>query len=288
VTWTNLNHRIEALLGSTVLETRVAGSGYTRAGAARITLANGRSCFVKHASDERTAASLRVEADVLGTLTGRFAPRLLAWEDGYEPLLIVEDLSSAVWPPPYPRDTTPLFEALDGLRSVSPPASLPLIAGDEGSVPFWEHVSADPAPLLGLGVCRDAWLEQSLPTLIAAERAFQVAGDALCHFDVYAANLCFTSGRGVLLVDWGGAVIGNPDVDVAFGAISIISEGGALPARHDPPAAAIAWVAGHFAVEAPRPLPAWAKAGANLRDDQIRDLRAALELAARTLDLAVP
>jgi hypothetical protein len=288
VTSTNLSQRIEALLGSAVVAMTATGSGYTRAGASRISIADGRSAFVKHASDEPTAASLRAEATVISELAGRFAPHLLAWEDGPEPLLIVEDLSSALWPPPYPRDTKPLFEALHGLQGVSPPASLPRLAPDEDRVSSWERVGVDPAPLLGLGLCRDTWLERWLPALVAAEREFQIAGDALCHFDVYAANLCFTSDRGVLFVDWGGASIGNPDVDVAFAAISILSERGALPAKFDLPEAAIAWVAGHFALEAPEPLPAWAKDGATLRIDQVRDLRAALELAARTLGLDAP
>lgn len=88
-------------------------------------LENGGSAFVKAGLDEISARNLRAEAVVFEAVSGRFLPQLLAWEDGNVPLLILEDLSAALWPPPFPADTQPLFDALDEIATVDPPPALP-------------------------------------------------------------------------------------------------------------------------------------------------------------------
>jgi hypothetical protein len=59
-----------------------------------------------------------------------------------------------------------------------------------------------------------------------------------------------------------------------------------VPAVEFPGEAAFAAaLAGHFALEAPAPLPAWAAPGSTLREDMTGDLAHALRWAAELLEL---
>jgi len=106
---------------------------------------------------------------------------------------------------------------------------------------------------------------------------------------VYSGNVCFRDGRAIL-TDWATAARGNPDLDVAFAIVSVLAEGGRLPARQHlaDEGAWAARLAGHNAVEAGSPLPSWAEQNSTLREDQRTDLLAALPWAARALGLAEP
>lgn len=255
-----------------------------------MTLDDGRQVFVKTAAGD-AAGALRHEARVLTWLEHQgqsdLGPRLLDFTDGERATLVVEDLSAAHWPPPYPADTDPLFAALDELAKVDAPADLDALetwgAGDGSK---WAGVAADPASFLRLGVCSAAWLERNVGALIEAERRVDLRGDALVHNDVYSGNVCFIGDRAIL-VDWATTVRGNPALDVAFAIVSVLAEGGRLPSRRllldEGPWAAR--LAGHNAVEASAPLPDWADPTSTLREDQLTDLRVALLWAVRLLGL---
>jgi hypothetical protein len=150
-------------------------------------------------------------------------------------------------------------------------------------------VAADPALFLGLEVCSESWLRRNMSALIKAEGRVDMRGTKLVHNDVYSGNVCFRDGRAVL-TDWATAARGNPDLDVAFAIVSVLAEGGRLPVRQlladEGPWAAR--LAGHNAVEASSPLPAWAEPNSTLREDQLNDLRAALPWAARVNGLEEP
>jgi len=197
-------------------------------------------------------------------------------------VLAVEFVENACWPPPYPADVTPLFDALESVAAAEPPPKLPA-QGPRFS--RWERVAADPAPLLGLGLCSRAWLESSLDPLIAAEAGAVFEGDELVHNDVYSGNVCFVD-RGAMLVDWGAAVRGSRWIDMAFAVLDVRVEGGTPPIVHFPyegPFAAA--LSGHFAVEAPAPLPDWAAPESTLREDMAGDLAHALRWATELLEL---
>jgi len=279
------SERLAKLVGAGVAGRAAVASGYTRADSGLVRLVDGREVFVKSAADARSAAELRAEAAVLAALAGRHAPRLLAFDDGDPPLLVSEAVSGS-WPPPYPPDTSPIFAALDAVHLAEPPEALRRVAAAGGEA-AWARVEQDPAPVVALGACSEAWLGRALPGLLRAEASFSGAGTALCHLDVYAANVCFSSGRAVL-VDWGSAAVANPDLDLAQAAVSVVSEGGALPPGLAVPAGALAATAGELALLAAAPPPDWARDGSTLRADQLRDLRAALALAAGALDLGDP
>jgi aminoglycoside phosphotransferase (APT) family kinase protein len=120
-----------------------------------------------------------------------------------------------------------------------------------------------------------------------AESRADLRGKSVVHNDLWAGNVCFADGQ-AKLVDWATAARGNPDLDMAFAILSVIAEGGRLPDRHllNDEGAWAARMAGHNAVEATLPLPAWAAADSTLRTDQLRDLRVALAWAARVLGMA--
>jgi len=80
----------------------VTTGGYTPARRWVVTLESGRTAFVKVATDELTASWLRDEHLVYSMLRGApFMPEYVGfYDDGAHPVLALEDLSAAEWPPP--------------------------------------------------------------------------------------------------------------------------------------------------------------------------------------------
>ncbi len=260
--------------------------GHTRAGKARAILPDGSGVFVKWAAGDANEALLD-EVRVLSVVRGSFLPTVAGWSA--DPAVVVmEDLSSGTWPPPYPEDLEPLWAALALKADVTPPDGLPHLEDWPGSRHRWARVAEDPGPLLGLGVVTDAWLHAHLPDLIAAEESVPLAGTQLVHNDVFSGNMTFMGDRAVL-VDWATAAVGNALLDTAMAALSLRSEGGPRVRLGFPDEAGFAaMLAGHNALEASAPLPDWARPDSTLRIDQLGDLRHALAWAAVCLDLPPP
>lgn len=281
------------VLGRRVVAAERSVGGYTAGWRGVVKLADGQRAFVKSAAGTN-AGSIRREARVLSWMDqnghSALGPRILDFVDGEPAMLVLDDLSSATWPPPYPADTTPLFSTLEQLRRVEAPADLDALeTWAEGSGSRWERIADDPTDFLGLGACSAAWLTSHVDALIEAERRVDLRGRSLVHNDVYSGNVCFVDDRAVL-IDWATAARGNPDLDVAFAIVSVLAEGGQIPAR---PLLAdegswAALLAGHNALEASSPLPAWAEPKSTLRQDQLGDLRVALSWAASVLQLPTP
>lgn len=197
------------------------GGGYTRAGKWLATFPDGSRVFVKAAEDELALRMASVELIVHESVSGPFLPRLIdAWEGDGRTALVLEDLSSAYWPPPYPEDVGPVFHALGNVARATPPPGLRRL-DDRAETP-WDAVRK-------LGVCSSEWLNRAIEPLREAERAFSVAGEELVHYDVWSDNLCFAD-RGVVLVDWAAARVGNRWIDVGYAVLSILAEGGTPPA----------------------------------------------------------
>jgi hypothetical protein len=255
-----------------------------------VTLDDGSTAFVKVAVDELTASWLRDEHVVYSLLRGaRFMPRYVGWyDDGAHPVLALEDLSSAKWPPPWKQEgVDAVLACLVEVARTAPPDGLPLAADDHlGVRDGWREVAAHPGPFLALGLCSSDWLEGALPVLRRAGESAPLAGDALLHFDVRSDNLCFRDGRAIL-VDWNWASIGNPLVDVAFWLPSLAAEGGPAPEEIIPEGAAelAAACAGFFCAHASRPAIPTAP---HVRPLQLKQARTALPWAARALGLPPP
>jgi hypothetical protein len=280
--------RISRVLGTDVLRlTRVRSSGYTVAFHGIAELADGTSAFVKAATEPVTAHFIRDEQRVLGALDGPFVPKVLAMDEEEPPLLVLEDLRAARWPPPW--DDAAIAAVRETLRLVgatSPPAVIaPVATHRDELVMGWAEIEADPAPFLSLGVCSRDWLAASLRVLREASESAPIDGDGLLHLDVRSDNLCITD-RGAVLVDWNHASIGNPELDVAAWLPSLRLEGGPEPDELLPGAGGFAaLLAGFFGCRAGLPAPPTAP---YVRPFQLAQLRVALPWAARELDLEPP
>src|SRR4051794_5390374 len=98
-----MRSEIESIVGARVVGLEhVEGRGYTHAGRHRAFLDDGRTVFVKSAVDELSAGWLRTEIRVYTSLCGSFMPVFHGWaeHDGL-PLIVLEDLGDAHWPPPW-------------------------------------------------------------------------------------------------------------------------------------------------------------------------------------------
>lgn len=263
--------------------------GYTPAARFVVRLEGNTSVFVKAATDEQTAGWLRAERRVYAALVGDFLPALRAWnDDGAHPILLLEDLSHAHWPPPW---TTAQIDAVLGtlarVRALAPsaPLGLPRLADQRADFDGWRRVQTDSAPFLSLGLCSRPWLDHALPDLVAAEEAVALDGTDLLHLDVRSDNLCFVGERTVL-VDWNWACVGNGLMDIAGWLPSLHAESGPPPEAILPgqPALAAA-LSGFWAFRAGLSPPPKAP---RVRLIQRVQLSAALPWAARTLGLPPP
>ena len=110
------------------------GSGGTR-----------RSAFVKIGATALTADWTRIEHQNYTTIQGSFLPDVLGFsDDGVRPVLALEDLSSADWPPPWTDDrVAAVLDALSTIHRTSPPGHLSRKQPD--GVLGWEAVAAEPS-----------------------------------------------------------------------------------------------------------------------------------------------
>ncbi|MCW2975251.1 MAG: hypothetical protein JWM06_532 [Actinomycetia bacterium] len=259
---------------------RVVSRGYSVNEHWTVGFADGSRAFLKLASVDPSPQWVRDEQHVFECVDGPFMPRLLGFDDGDRPLLILEDmLPEARWPPPWqPGDVDAVVAALSEVSSAPVEGELPLLAED--SMVGWREVAEDPAPFLSLRIVSAAWLERCLPVLLEAADSALLDGASLVHRDVRSDNLCLRDGRAVLL-DWNHACIGNPAFDVAFWLPSLRLEGGPDPATFGVDEMAV-FVAGFFAAQAGLPAPEGAP---RVRSFQRAQLEVALPWASSTLGL---
>ena len=187
--------RVEKLLGWAPESWRPVFGGYTPT-ARFVVTAGGRTGFVKIATTEITAKQINREIVAYSGISGSFVPRLLGAEPHpTTPILIIEDLSTAIWPPPW-TDAL-LGQVLDAVAAMHR-TSTDLARGGllHGRDAGWPSVAANPEPFLSLGPVSSRWLEHALPALLAAEAACELIGDALTHLDLRSDNLCVTPERG--------------------------------------------------------------------------------------------
>lgn len=260
---------------------RVVG-GYSLIERWIVALEDGTVAFAKLAVDEPTAGFLRDEYRVYSQVEAPFMPRLLGWDDdGERPILVLEDLSEAHWPPPWrPGDVEAVRRALAALHGTAPPVGLPQLTIDE--LHTWREVEANPEPFLSLGLCTGDWLERALPELLRATDGCEVGGDAFLHLDVRSDNICLRDSEAVL-IDWNWASTGNAAVDLAFWLPSLYAEGGPSPLEVLPHARELAAVvSGFFAPIAGLPPHAGAP---TVRPLQLAQLKVALPWAVEELGL---
>jgi hypothetical protein len=270
----------------------VVGGGYSLALRLRATFDDGSTAFVKVATSERTAGFLREEKHVY-TFLGR-QPFLAAYHGFDEPesaeefpLLVLEDLGEGFSAPPWThKQIDAVLVALAQIRQAPVPPDLPALETHRESLTCWQSVADSPAPFLSLGLCDASWLTNSLPSLLAAEKELDLAGESLLHMDVRSDNIAFRpDGGAAVFVDWNWACVGNPQMDLAAWLPSLASEGGPLPEALLPDGGGGPWaagLAGYFAASAGLPPPEGAP---RVREVQRTQLEAALPWAIRALGL---
>lgn len=275
--------RAARLMGAHPVAWRRMERGYTPAGRWVVRFDTGRSAFVKVGTTPDTSAWLRAEYGIYSRVAADFLPAPLGWEDGDVPVLILEDLSHAAWPPPWSSErVAQVRAALAAVAATPAPPDLPPLAASGEEWRGWMRVADDPTALLSLGLCSAAWLEASLPALVAAEAAADLSGENLLHNDVRSDNICFVGDRAVL-VDWNWACRGNPRMDIAGWLPSLAAEGGPDPMAilPDEPALA-ALMSGYFAARAGLPPPEGAP---RVRSVQLAQLKTALPWVVASLGL---
>jgi hypothetical protein len=280
-----IERRVSQLAGAKVRSLRrIKGGGYAASFRALAELADGRTVFVKAGAEEVTSEFVRDEQRLYASVRAPFMPELIGMDDGEPPLLVVEDLSAAHWPPPWDEQAIrSVLATLEEIWATPPPEWVEPITNEvEWLLGGWAEIERDPEPFLSLGVCPSAWLKSSLPALRAAAESAPIAGEALLHLDVRSDNICIAE-RGAVLVDWNLVHVGNPDLDLAFWLPSLAYEGGPPPDELLPDGSRFAAaVAGFFGSRAGLPPPPTAP---HVRAVQLSQLRTALPWAARALDL---
>ena len=274
--------RAERILGLEAASwDRVARRGYSLNEHWLVEFTDGGRAFLKVGHIDPSPEWVRDEYKVYGVVEGDFMPELLGFEDGESPLLILEHIVDAWWPPPWrDEDVAAVQAALEEIAAVEVDRDLPRLV--DNAWPGWPEVAADPEPFLGLGLVSRKWLDGALPALVDAAAATQLDGDSLLHCDVRSDNLCIRHGRAVL-VDWNHARVGNPAVDLAFWLPSLRLEDGPPPESFDVDELA-PFVAGFFAALAGLPKPEGAP---TVREFQRAQLEVALPWACTALGLPV-
>ncbi len=287
----NVRRALKRLRAEPVAWEPVTTESHTPARRWIVALADGRRVFVKVATDELTAAWIRDEHLVYSMLRGAgFLPAYVGFsDDGARPVIALEDLSAAAWPPPWTRPRVDaVLATLDLIHHARAPEGLPRADDPHlGLRDGWTEVARGPDAFLRLGLCSAEWLEGNLGNLRAAAEGAPLEGEALLHFDVRSDNLCFREDGHAVLVDWNWASIGNPWIDLATWLPSLHAEGGPPPEDVAPgvPPGLAALVAGFFCAHAARPpLPS----APHVRGLQLRQARTALPWAARGLGLPAP
>jgi Phosphotransferase enzyme family len=280
--------RIASALGDTPSRMRWA-SGHGAPSNRRyiVSLPSGGTAFAKVAAFDYTADWLRMEHAIYEALEGLpYLPHLLGWhDDGECPVLVIEDLSEALWPPPWDDDTIgAVLASLDELHATPPPSGIePVESVLDDIREGWNDVRANPEPIIRSGLCSERWLLENLDVLERAADAAIIEGDALVHVDVRSDNLCLRDGRAIL-VDWNWASRGDPEFDLAVWLPSLFTEGGPEPwsllAETENLASLLA---GFYVAHCVRPAIPQAP---HVRELQRRNAEAALAWAAHSLRLA--
>jgi methyltransferase family protein len=278
--------RVELLLGSRAVSFNQRFGGYSIAERWSLELADGRRVFTKLAPTDDLAWRLRDEYKNMSAIDDDFMCDVIAWEDTERPLLVLEDLSDARWPPPWePGDIDRVLATLERIWSTEPPPHVPSAERVRSMFAGWEWVAQAPEGFLSLGLTSRAWLDRSLPTLVGAARSCVLEGDDLLHFDVRSDNLCFAGDR-VVFVDWNWAVVGPRELDLACWLAPLRLEGGPLPEEVAPGLGTYAaGFSAFMAAQAPLPPPEGAP---TVRKFQLRQLRVSLPWACRELGLPEP
>jgi aminoglycoside phosphotransferase (APT) family kinase protein len=254
-------------LGSPVTSATGAPGGYGAGLAARCSLADGRSVFIKAASpvlNPDTPDIMRAEAANDAMLPATVpAPRLLeVLDDGHWVVLVFTVAPGKLpvtdsWDP---RRLVRFARAVAALGTIAAPAAAPALA-DVIALDGWARMAEQEV------VDPTQWWSGRLAELAALEArwADASAGDRIVHADLRADN-CLMGEDTIQFVDWTTLAAGAGWFDLVAGAPSIELQGGGAAAHvleiagitvsDEDLVPVVAALAGYFTHSARRPAPA--------------------------------
>ena len=264
-------------------------AGHTHAEKWQINLHDGRKAFVKAGTERSARVQIEREASILEAVSAAYMPKVYGAATVEEWLvLVLEDLSSGAWPPPYPDRGEALLETVMQVGATPPPPGLTRRPEGRPFGTYWQRVAADPEPVLAHGLFSADWLETAWPVLDSAESLAELAGDDFLHDDVWAGNVCYAR-ECALLIDWASASIGDRRIDLAYALLSIRSTGAEPPPVDFPEEAAYAaLLAGANAYQVAQPIDDSIRHESVLRAGWLHDLVFALQWASGLLGLTPP
>jgi hypothetical protein len=274
---------MEQLLAARIVDVQKVTTGYSATQRWLIRTEFSTRYFAKIGVTVPSIDSLRHEAHVYEQVHLRCMPKVVAWQDhDLAPILILEDLSSFEWPPPWSdRTITAALETIEQVHS----STGPLLSYEErngSNWDWWRAIEREPEPFLRLKIASAQWLQSSLPVLIESANSVSPMGDGIAHFDLRGDNFCFST-KETRLVDWSLACLGNPKLDLGLFLPGLAADQGPSPERVLPGEPGIAaWVAGFFAWHASKP---FIPSAPGVRMMQLRLLQKALPWVIRELDL---
>jgi hypothetical protein len=152
--------RVARLLDSVPAAWQSRAGGWTTNERWSLDLADGRRVFAKMAPNAFMGDFLRQEHANMSTFDADFRCEIIAWDDDPEqPLLLLEDLRDARWPPPWePDDIERVRATLERVWAL-PTDGLPV--GDRFAEMFsgWQRIADEPDGFLSLGIASRAWFD---------------------------------------------------------------------------------------------------------------------------------
>jgi len=225
--------RVEKIIGSKPVSWTSINKGYTEAERYVMLFENGSSAFVKVATEKDTIKWLRDEYRIYSIIKADYIPKVLGWDDGEFPILILEDLSVGHWPPPWTDERIQkVLGVLKDLENMKVEGDFIPLSSVKAELSGWKEISKNPSGFLSLGLVDQKWLEDALPALMKAESEVVLKGDSLVHTDVRSDNVCFLGDK-TYLIDWNWTVRGNPKFDIVTWLPSLHAEGGPPPWTFD-------------------------------------------------------
>src|SRR5207342_525427 len=107
-----------------------------------------------------------------------FVAGVVGWADGDRPLLVLEDLREAHWPPPWrPGDVDRVLATLERMWAL-PAGDLPSAEDVRTVMSGWRQIVADPSAFLRLGIASPRWVRSCVPVLRDAADAVAYRGGA--------------------------------------------------------------------------------------------------------------
>lgn len=230
ITWEqtpfDVRDAIESIAGGRVVRSIGKSGGFSPGLAAVLVIDDGRKVFAKAVNAARAplAPELnRAEIEVVSVLPASVpAPAFLgSYDDGDWVALVFEGIDGEQ--PALPWRAEELERVLDGLaelaRTLTPsPVELPSVIGHPVNPDFdgWRVIVNDAGKRTRLA-SDWPWAASHLDTLLELEAEFPTfaAGNTLLHCDLRADNILLTDGK-VVFVDWAGACVGAPYIDLLF------------------------------------------------------------------------